>query len=199
MTMDRETFERLREALGRIEADAEYYALTLTANEDDKISWSSQSSWFAEGSRPMWGMRAPRLVHPQRMRAAWTSIGQPSFVVNDLEPFGFFLRAGGNAFVKQAIDLRWLPDVLRPVECVPGPLLCGMRPRATVPTASLARAPSKKLRMDVLRRDDFRCRICGRRATDHVDIELHVHHILWGSKSRPVPLTWGTGVLAVGA
>lgn len=32
--------------------------------------------------------------------------------------------------------------------------------------------------MDVLRRDDFRCQICGRRAADHVDIELHVHHIL---------------------
>jgi hypothetical protein len=30
--------------------------------------------------------------------------------------------------------------------------------------------------MDVLRRDDFRCQICGRRAADYVDIELHVHH-----------------------
>jgi hypothetical protein len=31
--------------------------------------------------------------------------------------------------------------------------------------------------MHVIRRDDFRCRICGRRAADYVDIELHVHHI----------------------
>lgn len=32
--------------------------------------------------------------------------------------------------------------------------------------------------MDVLRRDDFRCQICGCRAADYVDIELYAHHIL---------------------
>jgi 5-methylcytosine-specific restriction endonuclease McrA len=31
--------------------------------------------------------------------------------------------------------------------------------------------------MSVLRRDNRRCRICGRRPDDHVDVELHVHHI----------------------
>lgn len=175
--MDGESFKRLREALGCIEADAQYYALTLTADENGKIRWSSQSKWVGEGSKAMWEMRAPSLVHPQRMRAAWKAIGQTSIVVNNLETLGFFLRAGGNALVKQAIAQRWLPAVLEPVECVPGPLFSRPRLRATVPVTSLKRAPNKKLRMDVLRRDDFRCRICGRRADDHVDIELHVHHI----------------------
>ncbi|MFP6771619.1 MAG: HNH endonuclease [Alphaproteobacteria bacterium] len=41
--------------------------------------------------------------------------------------------------------------------------------------------------MRILERDDYRCCICGRRASDHVDIELHVHHI------RP----WGIGGLTV--
>jgi hypothetical protein len=31
--------------------------------------------------------------------------------------------------------------------------------------------------MRIFKRDNFRCRLCGRRADDHVDVELHVHHI----------------------
>ncbi|WP_084729777.1 hypothetical protein [Streptacidiphilus neutrinimicus] len=30
--------------------------------------------------------------------------------------------------------------------------------------------------MHVLKRDAFRCVICGRKASDHTEIELHVHH-----------------------
>src|SRR5262249_38518073 len=38
-------------------------------------------------------------------------------------------------------------------------------------------APTPKLRMSVLKRDGFRCRLCGRSPDNHVDVELHVHHI----------------------
>ena len=31
--------------------------------------------------------------------------------------------------------------------------------------------------MRVLKRDEYRCRICGRKEADHVDVELHVHHV----------------------
>ncbi len=31
--------------------------------------------------------------------------------------------------------------------------------------------------MDILKRDKFRCKACGRRPDNYVDIELHVHHI----------------------
>ncbi len=31
--------------------------------------------------------------------------------------------------------------------------------------------------MKVLKRDDYRCKICGRRSSDHSDVELDVHHI----------------------
>jgi predicted restriction endonuclease len=35
--------------------------------------------------------------------------------------------------------------------------------------------------MIVLKRDGYRCKICGRSPKDYVDIELHVHHIIpWG-------------------
>jgi len=31
--------------------------------------------------------------------------------------------------------------------------------------------------MQIVQRDLYRCRICGRRPADYVDLELHVHHI----------------------
>ncbi|MBL7176659.1 MAG: HNH endonuclease [Desulfobacteraceae bacterium] len=42
--------------------------------------------------------------------------------------------------------------------------------------------------MKVLRRDDYRCKICGRRSMDYVDVELNVHHV------RP----WSMGGLTKG-
>ena len=47
-----------------------------------------------------------------------------------------------------------------------------------VPQKVLNRAPNKKDRMDILKRDRFRCRLCGRSPKDYVDVELHLHHIL---------------------
>jgi hypothetical protein len=32
--------------------------------------------------------------------------------------------------------------------------------------------------MRVLKRDGYRCVVCGRRPGDHVDLELHVHHVI---------------------
>jgi hypothetical protein len=31
--------------------------------------------------------------------------------------------------------------------------------------------------MRILQRDGYQCRVCGRSPNDHVDLELHVHHV----------------------
>ena len=46
-----------------------------------------------------------------------------------------------------------------------------------LPRGALVRAPHPKHRMRILKRDNYRCRVCGRSPNDHVDLELHVHHI----------------------
>lgn len=166
------------ESLVRIKADASYYGLTLGTDHEGNVVWSSVSKWVSGGSKDRWEMRAPDLVDPRRMGAAWRVIGQPFLVVNNRRSLGFFLKMGGNALVEQSTAQRWLQNVLQPVECGPSVMSEPPRPLTTVPPMALNRAPTKKMRMDILRRDDFRCRICGRRATDHVDVELHVHHIL---------------------
>jgi hypothetical protein len=171
-----------RELAGTIHGEADpaktgYYALTLSADKAANIIWSSVSEWVARGSKPMWEMRAPGLIDPYRVQMAWSAVGQDYMVVRDRVSLGSFLRAGGNALVAQSVARRWLPNVLQPVECACVDPFIPSRPLEALARPSLAHAPSKKLRMQVLRRDDFRCRICGRRAADYVDIELHVHHI----------------------
>lgn len=155
-----------------------HYALTLTSDQVGNVIWSSVSKWVGHGSKVLWEMRAPGEVSPRHIRAAWKAAGQHHIVVSDRASLGSFLRVGGNALVAQPVARQWLPDVLRPVECTYVDPLMPPQPIDSIPKRCLDYAPSPKLRMQVLSRDDFRCRICGRRAADYVDIELHVHHVV---------------------
>jgi hypothetical protein len=51
-----------------------------------------------------------------------------------------------------------------------------VRPIDEVSPATLKHAPTPKLRMEILKRDNYKCRICGRSPNANVDIELHIHH-----------------------
>ena len=51
--------------------------------------------------------------------------------------------------------------------------------------AATTRAPSRKHRMRILERDEYRCKICGQRPADDVNVELHVHHIRPWADQRP--------------
>jgi predicted restriction endonuclease len=90
-----------------------------------------------------------------------------------------FLRLGGNALVEMRVADAWLTEVVGVSECVQD--TAGFSTTQHLLNVALQRAPSRKLRMQVLRRDGFRCVVCGRRPTHYVDVELHVHHVLpWG-------------------
>ena len=59
----------------------------------------------------------------------------------------------------------------------------------TVPIqVATVRAPTKKLRMQILQRDEFRCKICGQRPSDDANVTLHLHHIRpWSERGATVP------------
>ncbi len=83
--------------------------------------------------------------------------------------------------VEQRLAQEWLPDIIAP-HPVRRPSFLGYRPVSTLPRTAFNRAPTPKQRMRILKRDGYRCKICGRRADDHLDVELHVHHVkLWGN------------------
>jgi hypothetical protein len=87
-----------------------------------------------------------------------------------------YYRIGGNALVEESIAQQWFHEWLEPREHVRVGY-GGWIPIAALPERAFKHAPAPKLRMKVLKRDGFRCRLCGRNPDNCVDVELHVHHI----------------------
>jgi hypothetical protein len=156
--------------------DCTYYALTLTADTTDKIVWSSQTIFAGfENSKRRWELRAGRLLNAA-FAENWISLKQPFVFVHSEIDFFIFLTIGGNALIEKTIAEARLSDFLKPKAVAPHGF-AGFKCIANVEPSALKRAPTPKVRMQVLNRDDRRCKICGRRPEDDTDLEIHVHHI----------------------
>ena len=190
--MDREVIQNnldnLRRELRQIHENADYYAITLLGTKDNKASWYTYSHWIGwVGDKPSGReLRKASIVNADYITESWQKIGQTYIVVNDLNSMMIFLNLGGNAVIEKAIAHSCIPEILEPNATAPvGPR--GFVALSSFPESALKKAPTKKQRMNVLKRDKFRCRICGRTPDNYVDLELHVHHI------RP----WGEGGLTL--
>lgn len=125
-----------------------------------------------------------RRATPVKMLIAdlWAKMGQSCLFVTRHEQFPLYLMLGGNALISEEILTRSAPDWLDPYECYPASWTGFIKhdPKNSQP---LRRAPTPKLRMQVLKRDSRRCKICGRSPNDHTDVFLEVHHIRpWGAR-----------------
>lgn len=175
-------FERLPRKMVAVDPKADYYAVTLLTDENGRSQWSMISSWAGwSETKPPREMRKGAIVNPDRMISAWRELGQAWLVVGNREQFCLFILLGGHALVESEIAVEMLPNLVRPKPTVHAGFLRGWLGVATLPSQALNHAPTPKLRMEVLRRDRYRCRLCGRRPEDDVDVVLHVHHIRgWG-------------------
>ena len=106
----------------------------------------------------------------------WEELKLPFVFVHSYEDYYVFLLMGGNALVEKTIAEDRLSDVLNPI-AVARTGFVGFKPLGALPPVALNKAPTPKLRMEVLTRDNRRCRVCGRKPDDDVDLELHVHYI----------------------
>lgn len=155
--------------------DACYYAITLLG-ENGKIVWGIQTEWYGwADDKQRHELRVPRLVY-SKFGEIWTSIHQPFVIVHERDEMVLFLLSGGNALVEQNLFESFMPHFLNPHVSIPdGPY--GFAGQKMFDVSAFKRAPTPKLRMKVLNRDNRKCRICGRRPDDDVDVQLHVHHI----------------------
>jgi len=154
-----------------------YYSVTLLGAKDGDAIWSCYSHWIGfEDEECRIELRAASLVDGSRIATFRRNAKQGCAVVDSLDDMLIFYLIGGHAVIRKEIAEAAIPEVLAPAPCVQSGEM-GFRGVKSLPKGAFNRAPTQKLRMNVLKRDDFRCRVCGRRATDHVDIELHVHHI----------------------
>lgn len=176
-----ETTPSLEELLAEmrvVPTEGEYYTLTLSTSREGKIIHGYQSHFagFTTGS-PRRELRAPSTVYPEKMIAIWDSLKFPWMVVNNMTQFSVFLLRGGNALVKKSLADEHLSHFYSEVEC-------GYRGSLSPPilVSALAkeekqRAPTAKLRTEVLTRDQDRCMKCGNRPFDNPHVQLEVHHI----------------------
>ena len=93
-----------------------------------------------------------------------------------------FLMLGGHALIVPTIIKSMMPEWLEASPCYPTGSRGFAHFNPNISTA-LRRAPTPKLRMEVLKRDGRRCRICGRSPDDDVHVHLEVHHVRpWGER-----------------
>lgn len=162
--------------LAETRSDCLYYAVTLTADADGKIIVGTQTEWAGwSGGDRQEELRRARLVYG-KFAELWTQVGQPYIAVHTTDEMLLFLLAGGNALVEQKLGEEMFPFLLAP-EAVAYDGETGFVSPDLLEQTAFRRAPTPKLRMEVLKRDGRRCRICGRNPDDHLDLVLHVHHI----------------------
>lgn len=153
-----------------------FYVLMLSADDSGRSFVKTHTRWvdFVDGN-PRAELREASLV-TIRMAEHWASIGTPGVFIHNLDHLTVFFLRGGNALIVPAVAETSIPDLLAP-EVLYRTGHYGFVSGELADPSVLAKKPTNRLRMKVIERDKARCRICGRRPDDHVDLELEVHHI----------------------
>ncbi|HWX84649.1 MAG TPA: HNH endonuclease [Xanthobacteraceae bacterium] len=163
-------------ALNTPRKDCLYYAITLTADRTHKIIFGLQTEWvgWADDTQRH-ELRQGRIVYSDFVKL-WEALEQPFAFVHTVDDAMLFFLSGGNALVEKELAERLFPGMIKPHHSIPdGPT--GFKGPGMFEATAFRRAPTPKIRMQVLNRDGRRCRICGRRPDDDTDVILHVHHI----------------------
>ncbi|WP_223176892.1 HNH endonuclease [Sphingomonas hominis] len=150
--------------------------MTLTATADGRASCSIDTRWVGWQSEDRRvEMRQARVVGSE-FGNGWAALGHSYRHVLTLEGLADFLTSGGHALVERSVAETGFPDIAEPHPAHYSGRSGFVDPALLDPGAE-RRAPTPKVRMAVLRRDNRRCRVCGRHPDDNVDIVLNVHHV----------------------
>jgi len=163
--------------LKEIDSHAHYYGVTLGADEDGAIWLEGFTRWrgYADDERRI-ELRALAVVNATPFAELWKQLTQPFIVANNDVQFARWFFGGGNGLIEQMLLETHFPWAIDADPCVHEPGV-GFTSVADIPPNAFNPAPTPKLRMTVIKRDRYRCVLCGRSPSDYVDVELHVHHI----------------------
>ena len=155
----------------------DYFAFTILADDQGDVRWSSYSrpaGWADPGGQIE--LRAASLVRADTLVRFWTDIGESFVVVDEAGDMVIFLLLGGNALVERRVAESFTPEFIKP-QPVAQNGLGGLEHMESLPKSSFNKVPTQAERVRILKRDGFRCRVCGRWPADDADLELHVHHL----------------------
>lgn len=163
-------------ALIETRPDSQYFAITLTADDHGKVIFSTPTHWVGwSNEERREELRSARLVYPGYVEL-WKASGEPYAVIHTADELSLFLVGGGNAPVEESLGKRIFSEILGAHRSFRDGAVGFVSP-SLLPQNAFRRVPTPKIRMQVLKRDQRRCRVCGRRPDDHLDLVLHVHHI----------------------
>jgi hypothetical protein len=145
-------------ALASPRSDCEYYAITLIADDKKNIIYDTMSyfvGWSEEN--PNWEVRAPRLVYPQFCEVFWRQRNYPFACFHSADDLPLFFLGGGHALIEKQLMQDKMQQFLEPSTSIKTER--GFLHPDMLEPSSLRRAPTAKLRMEILKRDNRRCKI----------------------------------------
>src|SRR3546814_6156951 len=114
------------------------------------------------------------LVRADRVVEIYRDNKERCLVVDDESDFSVFLLVGGHAVIECNVAESAIPEWLVQTLAIQEGLV-GFVAADLLPNTAMNRAPTQKVRMRVLQRDSFRCRICSRSVSHLVEGELTVN------------------------
>ena len=172
------------------EGDAWCYEAVIRESKTGQSVLSFRTHWvgYADNERRI-ELREPRIISRNDLTSHTSPFtGKRIESIETALDLARFWIVGGHGAIDY--DLAWaeIPHHLAPSpvtsSTVDGPFYS-----LTVPIdVATVHAPTKKLRMQILQRDGFRCKICGQRPSEDANITLHIHHIRpWSEGGATVP------------
>jgi hypothetical protein len=160
----------------------DYYFARLYADDTGEMFQSIYTHWVAfTDTRPRREIREASVVSVANVISRCAEMGRPALVVNEPIDIMTWFHFGGFALVTKPIAEEHLPRLCAPREVLSDSSGLGYVCAKDLSADKLRHAPSPPLRLKVIKRDRGRCVLCGRSPADHVDVELHVHHLVpWG-------------------
>lgn len=158
--------------------DNDYYQITITADKENKPIWSCYSHWvgFVDDGEKIELRKASLVDAPEISKIYRNDLKEGCLIVDSIEELHLFLLFGGHALIEKSIAELKLSEFIKPQPSVREGVF-GFQIIKNMSNSILQRAPTKKQRMRIFKRDNYKCRICGRRPSNNTDITLHVHHI----------------------
>lgn len=156
-----------------------YYHLGLFTNYEGTMSYYVTSKWVGfTKTRPQREIRKARFVIARAAIRVFKSLKEPVVVINTKKDLLFFFQLiGGHAIIEAALAKRYISHLLGPHEYAYS-FDGGFEAVDSVSPDKFNRAPSRKLRMTILNRDNRRCKICGSSPAENAHVSLELHHII---------------------
>jgi hypothetical protein len=180
--MRQQSMDEIAAAMAVVDSSLDYYAVTLTVDQRGQCHVDTQThgAGWADKDR-LTELREPSIVKPDAMIMYWRIEEQPYVIVKNEPEWFVYFQIGGNALVEKHIAETYLAETFRTNKSSSSIRMThygsSFVDLSVLPKHAKQRAPTPKLRMEVLNRDDRRCRICGSSPANDVRVELHVHHI----------------------